>query len=65
MTNHYWHTARTVCTPRELEILHLAEQGLGRRRIALLLHISPYTARDTLNRARQKTAEALEQEPAA
>lgn len=61
----YWTTARTVLTPDELHILQLAHQGLGRRRLALVLHIAPTTARDRLNRARQKVAEALEQETAA
>jgi DNA-binding CsgD family transcriptional regulator len=57
----YWATAQQVCTPAELQVLHLAEQGLGRRRIALILHIAPTTARDRLNRAHQKIADKLEQ----
>jgi DNA-binding CsgD family transcriptional regulator len=60
-TELYWTTARSVCNPRQLEVLQLSERGLGRRRIALLLRISPDHARDLLNRARQKTAEALEE----
>lgn len=64
-TELYWKTARNVCTPTELAALHLAEQGLGRRRIALILHIAPTTARDRVNRARQKIADKIEQGAAA
>lgn len=60
-TELYWAVARSVCNPRQLEVLELADRGLGRRRIALLLRISPEAARDLLNRARQKTAEALDE----
>lgn len=60
-TDLYWTTAASVCNARQLEVLRLAERGLGRRRIALLLRISPEHARDLLNRARQKTAEALDE----
>lgn len=67
MTNHdhYWQTAQQVCTPHELHILHLAEQGLGDRRIALILHLARTTVRDRRQRARQKIADALEQGAAA
>lgn len=66
----YWTTAREVCTPDELLVLQLAEQTdrlgqpMGRRRIALILGIAPTTARDRLNRARQKVDLALKQETA-
>lgn len=64
-TELYWTTARAVCNARELQVLHLAHRGLGRRRIALVLNVSPYTARDVLQRARQKIADALEEGAAA
>jgi len=66
----YWKTAERVCTPDELLVLQLAEQTdrlgqpMGRRRIALILGIAPTTARDRLNRARQKVDLALKQETA-
>jgi DNA-binding CsgD family transcriptional regulator len=57
--------APTVCTPKELEVVHLKAEGKGYRRIALELHIQTDTARARWERARLKIRRALQEDQAA
>jgi DNA-binding NarL/FixJ family response regulator len=42
--------ARQVCTPKQLEVMELYEQGLGYRQIARRLRLGVTTVRDRLDR---------------
>jgi DNA-directed RNA polymerase specialized sigma24 family protein len=59
------HTIETVCTPKELDALRLHLCDIGYTRIAVMLDISPSTARDRIRRARRKLAAALRTKEAA
>jgi len=50
--------AERVCTRKELEALKLWDAGAGYRRVALMLGISPSSARDRIVRAVRKLAAA-------
>jgi len=51
-----------VCTPHELEALHLKAQGLGIRSISRSLGISRSATKDRLSNAHRKIQQALNEE---
>lgn len=58
--DHYWQTARDVCTTKQLEALELRHRhGYSYRAIAAYLGISFETARDRIKRAEQITTAAI------
>ena len=56
----FWPTAEQVCTPKELEVLKYMAGGLGYRRIARKLGISPEAVRGRYERAERKIKAAKE-----
>lgn len=65
VTNAYWQTAAKVCTPKELDTLHLRERGLSLRQIALATGVSLATIRNRLFNADRKIELALRPKDAA
>lgn len=57
---HYWQTARDVCTVKELQALVLRDRhGFGTRLIALNLGVSRAAVRERLENADRKITAAL------
>lgn len=61
----FWDAATTVCTPKELHALRLHIAGMGARRIARTLDVTPQAITDRLIRAKQKTSLELRRRKAA
>ena len=59
-SDHYWETARTVCTPKELQALELRDRHhYGSRLSALMLGISREAVRSRLTSADRKIHNTL------
>lgn len=64
LTTHEWNIARNVCTDKQILALDLWRRGAGSKRISLVMHIDPSTARQHVRSGRKRLADALEHQAA-